>query len=132
MKLLSRIVLLVALLTSTATYAQEWILAAKSPSSTFYILGGSLRLGQIDSGEKIFYVVGKYEENSSKESETNFWYVTVNHCLAKKGKFVIADSNGKKLTDVDFTFQDNAVASILSKTICTAATEILFKSDKKA
>lgn len=90
---------------------------------------GSLDIGATADGKRIFYVAGKYEVITTKESVVQVWYVPVQDCVRATGKLYVTDAQGRSVTDIDFKPGDDSIGASLAKLICNTALNLL--SDPK-
>ena len=131
MKFLFGALVALALFLPRVHAADDWILVAKTSNTHFFIYKNSLNIGQTDDNQKIFYVIGKYLQPATNQSDIHLWYIPVEHCLIGKGKFYIGNTQGQKISDVDFEFGDETVAATLSKIICNTAINRLIQPGTK-
>lgn len=113
-----KILLLAAVTLSASAYSQEWVKVAESDTNTFHIQAGSSRITNNDDGVKVVAVNGKQTVNATKRIIPVQWYVSVRHCLQKRGKLVVVDTVGKFLSEHDFIFGSGNIASTISEVIC--------------
>jgi hypothetical protein len=114
------LVFLLVLTASPSAAQEDWTNVAVSGHYTFDTKDGLLRPAKGPRGQDGYFVVGRTQDSLTKRVMVGRWFVSTEDCANEVGTFFQFDMQGNVLSQVDFAFGSESVASILAEVVCEA------------